>query len=59
MTGGGSGTGSDGSPFNADARNYPGVPYGSGDFNGAAECSSGSGEIENYNDANQVRYLTG
>jgi len=55
MTGGGSGTGSDGSSFNADTKSFPGVPYGSGDFNGPNECSTASGEIENYNDPNQVR----
>jgi len=54
MTGAGTGTGSDGSPFNADAKSFPGVPYGNGDFNGAAECPTRSGEIENYNDAVQV-----
>jgi len=56
MTGGGSGTGSDGSSFNADTKSFPGVPYGVNDFHGPAECHTGSGEIENYNDVNQVRY---
>ena len=55
MTGGGSGTGSDGSTFNADTKSFPGVPYGVNDFNGAAECPTGSGEIQNYNNVNEVR----
>ena len=32
MTGGGSGIGSDGSEWNADTLNYPGVPYSELDF---------------------------
>jgi alpha-amylase len=55
MTGGGSGTGSDGSSFNADDKSFPGVPYGFNDFHGPAECQTGSGEIEDYNNVNQVR----
>ena len=46
MTGGGTGTGSDGSYFDADAQNFPGVPYGNNDFNGAAECPTGNLEIQ-------------
>ncbi len=46
MTGGGSGTGSDGSWFSGDSQEYPNVPYGSGDFNGAAECSTDNLEIQ-------------
>jgi hypothetical protein len=46
MTGGGYGTGSDGSSFNGDSQEYPGVPYGSGDFNGASECSTDNLEIQ-------------
>jgi hypothetical protein len=46
MTGGGSGTGSDGSTFNGDTEAYPGVPYGSSDFNGAAECPTSNLEIQ-------------
>nr|WLK78493.1 alpha-amylase [Enchytraeus albidus] len=55
MTGGGSGVGSDGSSFNADSKSYPGVPYGENDFHGSAECQTSNGEIQDYNDANQVR----
>jgi alpha-amylase len=40
MTGGGSGYGSDGSYYNADTLDYPGVPYGPNDFNGRAECAT-------------------
>ncbi|CAH1797073.1 unnamed protein product [Owenia fusiformis] len=55
MTGGGQGQGSSGSYWNADSLSYPAVPFGSGDFNGRDVCNTGSGNIENYNDANQVR----
>jgi len=54
MTGGGSGTGSDGSAWDGNAKLYPGVPYGPGDFHGAADCPTGSGDIENYGDPIQV-----
>jgi hypothetical protein len=61
MTGGGSGVGSDGSSFSGDTETYPGVPFGSNDFNGAAECPTADLEIHasstffyesNYNNAN-------
>jgi alpha-amylase len=55
MTGGGSGYGSGGCYWNADTLEYPCVPYGYNDFNGPSECSTASGEIEDYNDPNQVR----
>ena len=46
MTGGGSGTGSDGSSYNGDSLSFPSVPFGSNDFNGPAECSTGNLEIQ-------------
>jgi len=50
MTGhGASGQGTGGSGFNGGALDYPGVPFGSGDFH-QPYC-----EISNYNDINQVR----
>jgi alpha-amylase len=55
MTGGGSGTGSDGSSYNGDSQSFPGVPYGNNDFNGAAECPTSNLEIQDYNNAIQVR----
>ena len=55
MTGGGSGTGSAGSSWNGNTQSYPEVPYEKNDFNGAAECPTGNLEIQDYNDANQVR----
>jgi len=55
MTGGGSGIGSDGSSFDADAKTFPGVPYGFNDFNGADVCSTSNGEIQDYNNPDQVR----
>ena len=67
MTGGGSGIGTGGSSWNAGGgsssdyggQSYPGVPYGTGDFNpygtGSRDCSTSSMNIEDYNNANQVR----
>ena len=53
MAAGGNGA-SAGSSFNAGTKSFPAVPYGSPDFNDA-KCRTGSGNIENYNDVNQVR----
>jgi alpha-amylase len=58
MTGaGGSGTGSAGSSFDADTLNFPAVPFGPNDFNccQCSMCTTGSCDIESYNDVNQVR----
>nr|ANG56301.1 amylase [Eriocheir sinensis] len=50
-----SGTGATGgSSFDAGTESYPAVPYSAFDFNDG-NCNSGSGDIENYGDANQVR----
>ncbi|XP_018017055.1 alpha-amylase 1 isoform X2 [Hyalella azteca] len=43
-----------GSSFDSGSENYPGVPYSGFDFNDG-NCNSGSGSIESYQDANQVR----
>ncbi|XP_051867127.1 pancreatic alpha-amylase-like isoform X2 [Pristis pectinata] len=52
---GGSGNHSScGTYFNAGAEDFPGVPYSSWDFNDG-KCHTASGNIENYNDVNQVR----
>lgn len=51
---GGTGTGTGGTSFNANTESFPGVPYSSLDFNDA-NCHSKSGDIENYQDPNQVR----
>ncbi|XP_067845729.1 pancreatic alpha-amylase-like [Heptranchias perlo] len=40
--------------FNAGAEDFPAVPYSSWDFNDG-RCKTKSGNIENYNDINQVR----
>uniref|UniRef100_A0A3B1IR29 alpha-amylase n=1 Tax=Astyanax mexicanus TaxID=7994 RepID=A0A3B1IR29_ASTMX len=54
-SGGGAGTHSScGTYFNANTKEFPGVPYSALDFNDS-KCKTGSGEIENYNDVNQVR----
>jgi len=53
MAAGGNGA-SAGSSFNAGSKSFPAVPYGPNDFNDA-KCRTGSGNIENYNDVNQVR----
>ncbi|XP_055332054.1 pancreatic alpha-amylase-like [Paramacrobiotus metropolitanus] len=52
---GGSGTGVAGSSYNAGSQQYPGVPYAQDDFTGRSECSSGNGDINNYQNANEVR----
>ncbi|KAM4642679.1 pancreatic alpha-amylase-like [Discoglossus pictus] len=54
-SGGGSGTHATcGSSFNTGSRSFSGVPYSSLDFNDG-KCKTGSGNIENYGDKNQVR----
>jgi len=52
--GGGSGTGSGGTFFDAGSLDFPGVPYSRNDMNDN-NCYTSSGNIENYGDANQVR----
>jgi alpha-amylase len=49
----GSGSATGGSSFNGGSMNFP--DYSGNDFNGQGQCKTGSGSIENYNDANQVR----
>lgn len=56
--GGGEGTHSScGSWFNAGKRDFPSVPYSQWDFNDH-KCRTGSGDIENYGDVNQVPVVT-
>lgn len=45
---------SGGSSFSSGSRSYPAVPYGPLDFNDK-NCNTSSGDIENFNDLNQVR----
>ncbi|KTF92859.1 hypothetical protein cypCar_00006775 [Cyprinus carpio] len=53
--GGGAGTHSScGSYFDANRKDFPTVPYSNLDFNDG-KCNTGSGNIENYQDINQVR----
>lgn len=55
--GGGEGTHSScGSYFNANRKDFPSVPYSNLDFNDG-KCHTGSGNIENYNDVNQVKVV--
>lgn len=57
MCGSGSGAGTRstcGSYYNANNRDFPGVPYSGWDFNDG-KCKTQSGGIESYNDAAQVR----
>lgn len=55
--GGGQGTHSScGSWFNANNKDFPSVPFSSMDFNDH-KCRTGSGNIENYGDSNQVRNI--
>lgn len=56
--GGGAGTHSScGSWFNAGMKDFPSVPFSYLDFNDY-KCRTGSGNIENYGDANQVMSVT-
>ncbi|XP_036412574.1 alpha-amylase-like [Colossoma macropomum] len=57
MCGAGGGEGkhsSCGTYFNANTKDFPSVPYSAWDFNDG-KCYTSSGNIENYNDINQVR----
>jgi len=51
--GGGSGTGTGGTYFDASSLDFPGVPYSAMDMNDG-NCYTSSGNIENYGDKNQV-----
>ena len=55
----GIGKGTAGSVYNTNSLSFPGVPYSEVDFNSKnswpSACPSKSGDIENYNDENQVR----
>lgn len=56
--GGGEGTHSScGSWFSATHKDFPSVPFSHWDFNDN-KCKTGSGDIENYGDANQVTLQT-
>uniref|UniRef100_A0A2K6U862 Alpha-amylase n=1 Tax=Saimiri boliviensis boliviensis TaxID=39432 RepID=A0A2K6U862_SAIBB len=57
MCGNGAGAGTSstcGSYFNTGNREFPAVPYSGWDFNDG-KCKTGSGDIELYNDASQIR----
>ena len=47
------GTGTGGSTCDTDSESFPSVPYSNYDFNDG-NCNSASGNIENYNDPNEV-----
>ena len=49
------GTGTAGSYFNSSNYDFPGVPYSRGNFNSRDKCPSGSGGVDNYSDAKNVR----
>jgi hypothetical protein len=49
--------GTGGSSFTANLERYDAVPYLPEDFNGKATCTTESGDIENYKDANQVQMI--
>ena len=55
MTGGFSGSGTAGSPFEGGSCRYPGVPYGPDDCNGQESCHTGDGSIHDYSNRNEVR----
>jgi len=49
-----SGIGTGGSPFDSVGMEYPGVPYGAGDFHGKEDCPTSDGNIDDYSDLTQV-----
>lgn len=49
------GEGSGGSQYDGATMSYPAVPYTAANFNGRPKCPSGSGKIQNYNNAEEVR----
>ena len=58
MTGGGYGTGSAGSQFNADSLEFPGVPFENKDFHGPDVCHTHNLDIHNYYNADEVNNST-
>lgn len=50
----GSGQGTGGSNYDSSAPRYDGVPYGPEHFNAREKCPSGSGDIEDYDNKEQV-----
>src|SRR5207249_3027648 len=50
-----SGTGTGGSSYDSGSQSYSGVPYGSNDFNTCDKCGTSSCNIEDYQNADQVR----
>ncbi|GAB6030326.1 Alphaamylase [Chamberlinius hualienensis] len=60
--GGGSGTGTGGSSWDSNSLNFPAVPYTSSNFHSCSgDCGTSDCQIQDYNNANQVRncQLTG
>lgn len=56
MTGaGGTGHGTGGSSYDANALQFPGVPFGPTDFNDGSNCHTGDLNIHNYNNPEEVR----
>ena len=56
MTGaGGKGSGTGGTYFDADTLQFPGVPFGPTDFNDDSTCFSGNGNINNYQNKDEIR----
>nr|QDD69459.1 alpha amylase precursor [Cupiennius salei] len=51
----GAGQGTAGSSFDPGVPRYDGVPYGPENFNSRDKCPTGSGDIEDYNNPDQVR----
>ncbi|XP_074604694.1 alpha-amylase-like [Brevipalpus obovatus] len=49
------GQGVGGTPFNGNAKDFPGVPYGPQHFNDKSKCPSQSGGIEDWRNPEQIR----
>ena len=53
----GAGQGTGGSTFDPSIPRYDGVPYGPEHFTTEDDCPTGSGDIEDYNNKEQVHFL--
>lgn len=52
---GGQGFGTNGTFYDADNLQFPGVPFGPTDFNDGSLCHSGDMNIHNYGNTEEVR----
>ncbi|KAJ6223217.1 hypothetical protein RDWZM_001762 [Blomia tropicalis] len=55
MTGPQSGVGIDGTHYDGNSMQYPGIPFGPNDFHGHESCPTSNLDIQNYDDPTQAR----